>query len=222
MRKFISAAACAVLLLSVQSTADAQTIGFKVGPTWSEMDVDPDQGEEQDRLTSFGGGGFVRFGFAGLSLQAELLAFTKGAKQSLTFDEEFEDEITGELKLQYIEIPLTAMISFGSGPYIFGGPAIAFESGCTVKAEFEGVTFEETCDEGNDGEDEGTFARKKVDFGLVGGAGFQFPVGPGAILLEGRYTHGLSNLSDDPNEDIKVRNRSIAVMAGYSIPLGKR
>jgi hypothetical protein len=46
------------------------------------------------------------------------------------------------------------------------------------------------------------------------------PMGPGAITLEARYNFGLRNLSD--SDDDKVRNRSGAVLVGYSIPIGTR
>jgi len=55
--------------------AAAQTIGFKIGPTFSKADVDDEEGGAET-LGSFGGGGFVRFGFAGFTLQAEVLALT--------------------------------------------------------------------------------------------------------------------------------------------------
>ena len=186
--------------------ANAQIIGFKIGPTFSDIDIEDDEGGAQNKLTSFGGGGFVRFGFAGLALQAEVLAVTKGTK----FDDLVGDDDL-DLKLDYIEIPLTAMFSFGA-PYVFGGGAVAFEIDCEEDLGDVSVS----CDEDDPASD--TFDRKGTDFGLVGGAGLEFPVGPGNLLIEGRYTHGLSNLNEDG--DNSIRNRYFAVFAGYSIPLG--
>jgi hypothetical protein len=197
--------------------ASAQTIGFKVGPTFSKLSVDDDGIDEPDpeTLTSFGGGGFIRFGFAGLSLQTELLAFTKGAKQ------EFDDgttEVDGSLKFGYIEIPVTAMFSLGSGPYLFVGPSVSFEVSCEVEIDSDEVNIESDCD---DGEEE--LSRNKTDFSLHGGAGFQFPVGPGSLLIEGRYIYGLANLNDEDTagEDASSKHRTWAIMAGYAISLGR-
>jgi hypothetical protein len=53
---------------------------------------------------------------------------------------------------------------------------------------------------------------------MVGG-GISVPMGPGALLLEGRYNFGLLNLIKDSDETI--RNRSGAVLVGYSIPIGR-
>lgn len=199
--------AVALVTLGAALPASAQTIGFKIGPTFSNIDVEDDDGGTQSNLTSFGGGGFVRFGMAGLALQAELLAVTKGTK----FDDLIGDDDL-DLKIDYIEIPVTAMFRFGA-PYVFAGGAVAFEINC--EEDLGGL--DRSCDEDDPNAD--TFARKGTDFGLVGGAGLEFPVGPGNLLVEGRYTHGLTNISDEGTNSI--RNRYFAVFAGYSISLAR-
>jgi hypothetical protein len=211
MKRWLTIVACGLALVTATATAHAQTIGFKLGPTWSKMHVDPDDGSENSMLSSLGGGGFVRFGFAGLSLQLEALALTKGSKVE---DPNTDDD--GKLKLNYVEVPVTAMFSLGSGPYAFIGPAVAFETSCELSAEFGGAEVTVDCDD--PGAD--TLDRKKIDFGVTGGVGLQFAMGPGHILVEGRYTHGLSNINDSGTE--KLRNRSFAAFAGYAIPLKVR
>lgn len=214
MKKFVTAFALALAMgaLSIDSAA-AQTIGFKVGPTFSNIDEDPDDTTvDESTLTSFGGGGFIRFGFAGLSLQLEALAITKGSKVE---DEGGDDDL--ELQLDYIEVPITAMFSLGNGPYLFVGPSFGFEIDCDISVKFGGSENSFDCDD--DSVD--SFERKKLDVGVTGGLGFQFPAGPGSLLIEGRYTHGLTNLNDS-NTDGKIRNRSYAAFAGYAIPIGSR
>ncbi|HEX6693171.1 MAG TPA: porin family protein [Longimicrobiales bacterium] len=197
--------------------ASAQTIGFKVGPTWSNIDAEGDD-DGLDRLQSIGGGGFVRFGMMGLALQAEVLAVTKGTKES--------EEGIGELKtkLDYIEVPLLARFSMGStmpfSPYIMVGPSFAFNYGCT--AEFESddedvlASDEVDCDD----EDAGLgIDIKSLDIGATGVLGFEFKAGPGAILVEGRYTHGFMDIIDTDAEDAGAKNRQFGVMAGYSFTL---
>jgi hypothetical protein len=204
-----------VMLGIVAAPAAAQTIGFKVGPTFSKLSADVEAGEpDPETLTSFGGGGFIRFGFAGLALQAELLALTKGAKQ--TFDDGLGGTVEGKLKFNYVEIPVTAMFSLGSGPYLFAGPSVAFETGCEVELEGDDGSIEGDCDA--DGEE---FPRKKTEVSLHGGAGFQFPLGPGQLLIEGRYIYGLTNIADDDADpDAEAKHRTWAVMAGFAIPIG--
>lgn len=213
MRKIFTVLAFAFAVGAFQATVvEAQTIGFKVGPTWSKIDIDPqDEDETTDLLSSLGGGGFIRFGFAGLALQAEVLALTKGTKSE---NQGSSPDI--ERHLNYIEVPITAMFALGNGPYVFAGPAFAFETGCDVKGIGGNADASIDCDEVD------AFDRKKLDIGLTGGLGLQFPVGPGALLVEGRYTHGLTNLNDgNSSDDVKIRNRSFAAMAGYAIPIGR-
>ena len=46
-------------------------------------------------------------------------------------------------------------------------------------------------------------------------AGLEFELGRGAMLVEGRYTHGFSNIADSGTEE--VRNRAFGLFAGYAI-----
>jgi hypothetical protein len=64
------------------------------------------------------------------------------------------------------------------------------------------------------------FERKKVDVGAVVGAGLRFAAGSGHVLLEGRYTFGLANISDSGDEEDSFKNGSGAVFVGYSFPIG--
>jgi hypothetical protein len=203
-----------VMLGMVAAPAAAQTIGFKVGPTFSKLSTDEVAGEpEAETLTSFGGGGFIRFGFAGLALQAEVLALTKGAKT--TIDDGVGGTLDAKLKFNYVEIPVTAMFSLGSGPYLFAGPSVSFETGCEAELEGDDGSIEGDCDA------EEEFPRKKTEVSLHGGAGFQFPLGPGQLLIEGRYIYGLTNLADDDTDpDAEFKHRTWAVMAGFAIPIG--
>jgi hypothetical protein len=108
-----------------------------------------------------------------------------------------------------IEVPVLLRLGLGVlpfSPYILAGPAFAFEIDCDVEQADVSVA----CDDGT---------RKEFDFGLAGGAGIEFGLGPGSVLLEGRYTHGLTNLNDDPDGP-EIKNRSFGVFGGYSISIG--
>lgn len=204
MRKFVFL----MLLLALSAApAAAQTIGFKIGPTFSKLDFEGDLDDDLDNLTSFGGGGFIRFGMGGLRLQAEVLAVSKG----ISAEDLINEGEDSDFSLTYVEIPVTAMFSLGNA-YLFAGPAVSFEVSCDVDV---GALSGE-CDE-NDG------SRKETDFSLTGGLGIEFPAGPGNILLEGRYSHGLTDLndSDDPAEQGSIKTRYFAIFAGYAIPIGR-
>lgn len=200
-------------MLLVAGPVSAQTIGFKVGGTYSNVDFDDPDGGEFDWMSGLGVGGFVRFGLAGLALQVDVLGVTKGA--------EVADPVEGDFnfKLEYVDVPVQLVFAPGASrfsPYLMVGPSFGFETGCEVELEVDdGNNASTDC-----GDEEG---RKTTDIGLTGAAGLQIPLGPGSLLLEGRYTHGLTNLVDDDgqNNDGKMRNRMFGVFAGYSIPLGR-
>jgi hypothetical protein len=200
-------------LFAQQQSATAQVVlGAKLGATFSNIDQDPDA-FDTNSLTSFGGGAFIRFGIGGLSLQTELLAVTKGTKLG---DPNPDEDL--KVKLDYIEVPLLLRFGMSSGtgfmPYVMAGPSVGFEIGCEL--DLEDSDLEEDCDTAG----VGFFERAKTDFGLTGALGFELPAGPGNILVEGRYTLGLTDLNKEG--DSKSRNRSFGVFAGYAVPLGSR
>jgi hypothetical protein len=182
--------------------ASAQSIGFKIGPTFSKIDVEDFDDDFVDDVTSWGGGAFARFAIKGIGLQVELLGISKGyAIENAIGDED------AELKITYIEIPVTAMIPLGQYPYGFLGPFVAFETGC--KGSIGELSGE--CDD-NDG------SRSTFDWGVTAGAGVHIPAGPGAFLLEARYTHGFANLNEVEDEG-SINSRYWGIFAGYSIAI---
>lgn len=212
--KFAAVAAAFSLLGTADVEAQGMTIGFKLGASFSNVSIDPD--EDTKSLTAFTGGGFLRFPLGPVQLQPELMYITKGFKID-DFDEEIDVE--GKFKLSYIEIPVLLVLPLTQGasfsPYVFGGPAFAFEASCKIGVSGGGFSGDVDCEEGEDIE------RKKFDVGAMFGAGFGIPAGPGSLLIEGRYNFGLINIADT-DVDESLKNRSGAVLVGYSIPLGTR
>jgi opacity protein-like surface antigen len=215
IRMLATIAVAAGALFTFQSALHAQTIGFKVGQTFSKLDAEDDDDVEQDFLKKFAGGGFIRFGLGGLGMQAELLAVTKGFKTS---DEDADfGNAEASLKLDYIEVPVLLRFGLGSGtvsPYVMAGPTFSFETGCSF--ELESADFDGSVDCEDDNAD--LFKRKKFDLGATGVAGLEFKAGPGALLLEGRFTQGLTNISDEDSSG-SIKNHSFAILAGYSFTL---
>jgi hypothetical protein len=217
MRRFSTVIIAGAAALAVSATSvDAQTIGFKLGASMSKFSVDGTT-DVYDFTTGFAGGGFVRFGFGRLGIQPEILSVTKGAE----IDGGGTAGEDASIKIEYIEVPvlLHFPLTYGSSfaPYVFGGPAFGFDIGC--EQSLGGV--ETDCDDESLGED--MFQRKSIDVGLAAGGGLAFAMGPGALLVEGRYTWGLTNINDNEGTDqVDVKNRSILLLAGYSIPLGRR
>ena len=143
---------------------------------------------------------------------------SKGAKLS---GGDFDEGVELDLRLDYLELPLLLVLPLrlesGASPYFFGGPTFAFETACELSAEGPGIEITFDCDEGEDFDIE--VLRKTTDIGIALGAGVDVPAGPGSFLVEGRYTLGLTNI-DDSEDDDAIKNRSAAVMIGYSFPIG--
>jgi hypothetical protein len=217
IRRTVIAAVAAFAVLGA-SDISAQTIGFKLGASFANWNIEDENVEiSTDAITSFMGGGFVRFGLGRLGFQPELLVVTRGAEFAAGDGDIFD---VGRFKVDYVEVPVLLVLPLTSGmgiaPYIMGGPSFAFEIGCKIEAETGGTDVSEDCDQqGTD-----VFDRKSMDIGLTAGGGIEFPLGPGALLIEGRYNFGLSNIYD--GESVSIKSRTPAILAGYSIPLTVR
>ncbi len=82
------------------------------------------------------------------------------------------------------------------------GSTIAFKVSAKGSGSFQGETTDvDIPDEAID----------KVDLGVIVGAGVTF----GRLSVEGRYTVGLSNINGDTSDPTKVKNRALAVLAGF-------
>ena len=202
MRTFQIAAVAAVLTVFC-SPAAAQTVqgGIKGGVSFSTLDGlgdvigDLPNLETQNRI-NWVAGVFVKVNLGTFfAFQPEVLYVRKGAKLALTglFTE------SATYSLNYIDIPLLARVqtSRGNGFYLLAGPSIGFN----VTAEVEAP----------DGETEGMEdAISTSDMGLVVGAGVDFA----HLVLEGRYTQGLSNIFKDAPDEISAKNRAVSLLFG--------
>ncbi|HEY8470383.1 MAG TPA: porin family protein [Longimicrobiales bacterium] len=205
-RSIAFGAALAVSALAVSaSRAEAQQleIGFKLGAAIANLTNPAEEGApDPESITSFSGGGHLRFGLSpAFSLQPELLFVRKGAA-----DPEQDDT---DSHFDYVEIPVLArfdipLIGSPISPFFYAGPYAAFEVACTINDQGE----EQDCG------DHETF-----DYGAVVGAGLGFAAGPGRLVAEGRYDLGLRNLTTDEN-DLDQKNRAIGLFVGYAVPLG--
>lgn len=189
-------------------SAEAQMrIGAKGGVSFSTVSFDPDV-EDTKSVTGFAGGAEVQIplGASGLILQPELLYTPKGV--------EFEDDgVTSSINVDYVEVPVLVRFNIPAQsvmPFVFAGGAVSFEASCSVEGTDGSITVDADC------EDAGV-ETESTDFGVLFGGGLAFPAGPGDIFIEGRYNFGLADV--DPAEDFEAKNRSGAVMVGYSVSL---
>jgi hypothetical protein len=191
--------ACILALWPSDAAAQRVGFGFKGGVTFGDIpnitnEFDGDGVDPQMRVGA-AGGVFLTVDFgSGFMLQPEVLYTQKGVK--LAFEESGLDG-TIRIKVDYLEIPVLARLTFGKGlrGYVFGGPSINFNMCATGETGFLGETEEE------DISDE----VESLEFAVVFGGGIE--IGP--VLFEGRWSEGLTDIAkvtgDEPAPNLKTR-----------------
>ena len=184
----------------------AQDFALKAGMAISSFEADDEFRYTESTIAPFYGGHF-RLKFGPLWLQPEVNVMTRGGRAS-------SGETSERVRLQYFEVAglLVVPVTVGRlGPYAFAGPHAAVEVHCRHIIEEQGLKTNQGCE----GAAESVFLRRSVDYGMTGGAGVSYPLGGGRLLLEGRYTHGMANISEDPVID-RVTNRTWVLALGFT------
>jgi hypothetical protein len=201
----------------IAASANAQTMfNVRVGPTFASR-YSNEASQKSKGLVAMGGGGGFRIQKGAFSFDPAIMIVIKGTESA--------DPVTNgkqRLKLQYIELPLVGTATlFTSGrlkPFIEAGPVIDLEMRCRV--QFISSDKQQQDDVGCDLQSLSTPDRHKFDFSVAGGGGLDYNLEQNRhVLLEVRYTHGLSNISDSDDRSLVIRNRALSVYIGYSFPI---
>ena len=216
----IAAAALVLIVLCSATNVSAQTtgpqVGVKLGPTFSNLSIDPeDPDAEMGMRWGIGGGAFLvvplnpRF-----SLQFEALFTPKGSKTTGAAGTEFEG-LEGQLALDYLEFPMLLRVDGPRGGrqafHVFGGPAIAYNTSARSELVVQGELFDNGVSDN---------VRDQVNYfelGLVVGAGMEFGR---YFIADARYAWGLTNVNDVEDDDTVIKNRAFTILAG--IRFGRR
>lgn len=129
-------------------------------------------------------------------------------------------------ELDYIEVPLLAHIYFGNKfRYYFNvGPKLMFLT--SMKELKSNLTYDETLSEifrvnGMDDPriEEDPYCRK-VDYGITGGVGFEYPIWKTRVTIEGRYSYGFEDLFRNTKKELYQRsnNQMASVTMSVLIP----
>lgn len=135
-----------------------------------------------------------------IGIQPEVLFTQKGTKYALP---EFVDLAEIEFKLDYLEIPILLRANLGTGStrgYLLAGPSFNFNvrSRAVSKTPADTTSEEDISDE---------IAKFELALTLAGG------VELGSLVLEGRFSKGLTNLVTDVLED-DIKHRTFSVLVG--------
>ncbi|MGI8893082.1 MAG: porin family protein [Bacteroidia bacterium] len=161
-------------------------------------------------------------------LQPELMYSLKGVRFDDSFDFEgefggFYADVNGDYEyrqsLHYLELPVFAKYKSNGGFILFGGPYIAYllsaKGELIIDATYTtnafGFPFSGNQEIERPGLEKENF--KKIDFGIAGGIGYEFPFGLG---INARYVKGLINISEDL-EDEMYTNSSMQFGVYYKI-----
>lgn len=204
-RRFVTASRLPVLaflmtlLCGGYASAQGYSAGVRGGVNLATVNADSEDGSSAfDHHVRGVFGGFVNIPlFSSIELQPEVLYSMKGAKF-------VEEAIDAALLLDYLEVPVLGRMSWrvfdNSRFYVAGGPSFGLRVRARTRAEFSGSTEER--DISDDVE--------RFDFGAVAAAGFEF----GSLVVDGRYTHGFSDVDKDTSDGVKVKNRVVSLTVG--------
>lgn len=181
-------------LLACAATAHAQgtSVGVKAGVNLADLSVkDAGSTFNASNRTGLVAGVFVTIPGGGIfAFQPEVLISMQGAKFTDGSD-------SGTVKIDYLQVPLLARIKPSKSPVgIVVGPSIGYRIRAKMSAAGQDEDFADQV--------------KRTDLGLVTGV----VVDVAHVVLDGRYTWGLTNIGKDSG-DGKIKNRVASVTLGF-------
>ncbi len=207
MRRIFSTAVIATAAaLTAFAPAQAQlTAGVQVGVNSSNISLTDVPGVSTSSLTGFMGGGWVGAHVGSIiAIQVEAFYTQKGAKL------ESSGVPTETLKVDYVEVPVIVRVGIPIipviSPYIYGGPAIAFNVSC--KSQPEGGTSTD-CDDPTGIDTE----IKSTDFSGIIGLGIQLS----RFIIAIQYDHGFDNIIVQDTGTEEANNRTWTLKGGFGI-----
>src|SRR5512136_2973481 len=107
-----------------------------------------------------------------------------------------------EFRLSELSVPVLIKVKLlqGISPYVIGGWETAFILSQQTTGDPQSLTL--------------NLETKTLDYGLVGGAGIHFPLGPVSAEVEARYHYGLTETTKNPSTGgYQFKTRVIALLA---------
>jgi hypothetical protein len=188
-----------ILLAGILLTASpsfAQGIGFGVkgGLNVATQDVSNAEPLSFDPRFGLVAGGFVTLPLGSIfDVQVEGLYSEKGARLKNGGGE-------AKLLVNYLEVPALVRVRLAHIIYAAGGPSMGFRLQAKTRTRFSGSTDEiDVSDQ-----------VERFDFGVAMGGGLLL----GPLVVDGRYTLGLTNIDKDKSGSSETKNRTISLTLG--------
>ena len=209
MRKFIFTI---TTLLTIGFTAHSQEInyGIKAGLNLADFGKDA---EHTNVKPGFTAGVLAEIKFTeNFAVQPEIVYSQQGSElvYNIFFGDKLGTKDVYTAKIGYINIPITVKYYIIEGLSIQAGPQIGFLVSAKDKAKHSNY-YDDTENETLELDSKDLY--KKIDFSIVGGIGYDLPIG---LFLQARYSYGLTDINDDPEADgVKISNNVISFSVGY-------
>ena len=182
------------LVGSEAALAQGISYGVKAGVNLADLSFDPAGPASVDPRPGPQAGIFVTLPVRGwLGVQSEAIYTVKGASVR-------SNDISSDLILDYLEVPLLVRVNLARRWHVVAGPALGVRLRARSRTSFRGST--EEIDLANEVE--------RRDLGVAAGAGLEV----GRWIVDARYTYGLSDVDADTEDDVKIRNRALSFSAG--------
>ena len=226
MKKFFSLLLTFLLAFFIISANAQVKLGIQAGINLADVSVDPlPQGYETSMRTGLMAGGIINFNFSPiLSLQAEPAYIQKGSSVDISGTENGANiKAEGTYSADYIDIPVLLKVSFGDQqvkPFLLAGISVAILLG-DVKLNLDKITMngQDVTSQVPSDQREQIQSAKTTDFVMNLGGGASISLEQIELFIEGQYNLGLTNVSDEPNNDTNIKTRGIQIKAGVLFPL---
>lgn len=209
MKKLTTLLLCATLCVAINSYGQdtpAPKIGVKGGLNFSNLRVD--EIADNNIKVGFNLGLFAKLPVSdAFSVQPEVLYSSKGAK--MIYDNFLLGEGEYRFNLNYIEVPVLAVLNIGENFNIHAGPYIAFLTSSNVKDVEDDGTIDKITDLDVD-----NFNR--FDYGLAAGIGLEF----GGFMVGARYNYGLNEIGESGSLTGELLDNSKNSVASLFIAYG--
>lgn len=201
---------------------------FMVGTAYSQISIGPKAGVnfstitgknnslDKKSLVGFNVGVVTNIGISEMfSIQPELFFSQQGYRFGGTV---LDSPATVTQTFNYVNLPILAKATFGEGNvrgYVNLGPYVGYMVGGKNTVDLQGNKSTSKTD----------FALEKqlnrFDFGIAAGGGALFKLGQGDLMLDLRYSLGLTTVSDKVIFETGRDTNSVpSISVGYLFPLG--
>lgn len=211
-----------ILLAVGTSFSQNMSIGIRTGATY--FTINNDEINEDTKYT-MGLDLAIPFEYKLLpnfSIQPELHFTQKGVQ----FEEMEEGQkVDVAVKTNYLELPVLLKAQNGTEQfsyYLFLAPSLGYATNRFLTEKIGDGDKDKT---DIDFIDEGVAQSQRWEFSTIGGVGASVKAGPGSLVLDIRYSIGLTDNTkfenDKPDNWEKTSNRGCTLSVGYVVPIGK-